>query len=33
MGSFDDQLRTKNIEMYSEFIQQEKREIESKVLA
>ena len=33
MGSFDDQLRTKNIEMYSEFIQQEKREVESKVLA
>jgi len=33
MGSFDDELRTKNIEMYSEFIQQEKREIEDRLLA
>ena len=32
MGSFDDELRTKNIEMHSEFVQQEKREIENKLL-
>jgi len=32
MNSFDDQLKTQNIEMYSEFVQNEKRDMESSIV-
>ena len=31
MNSFDEQSKTQNIEMYSEFVQNEKRDIESSI--